>query len=117
MRGKVQVFRNGVSSGEVPAEITNGFVGLRGFSISHQQTVVEVKADSTGKVKRVAKGAAKVTGKVVDKKGAPLRDARVTLQNGGTVVLTNAQGVFTLDSLPSGTQAVEVRKLGYSVAE
>jgi len=117
MTGKVQVFRNGVSSGEVPAEITNGFVGLRGFSISHEQQVVEVKADSTGKVKRIAKGSAKVTGKVVDKKGAPLRDARVTLQGGGGVVLTNAQGVFTLDSLPSGTQSVEVRKLGYSVAE
>jgi hypothetical protein len=32
-------------------------------------------------------------------------------------VLTNANGVFTLDSLPSGTQSLEVRKLGYAVAE
>ena len=118
MTGKVQVFRNGVSSGEVPAEITNGFVGLRGFSIvgQHQQ-VVEVKGDS-GKVQRIVKGAAKVTGKVVDKKGQPLRDARVALQGGtSAVVLTNANGVFTLDSLPSGTQSIQVRKLGYSVQE
>lgn len=117
MSGKVQVFRNGVSSGEVATEVTNGFLALRAFSIvsAHQQ-IVEVKNDS-GKVRRIAKGAAKVTGRVVDKKGQPLRDARVTLQGGGPPVLTNASGQFTLDSLPSGTQAIEVRKLGYSVTE
>jgi hypothetical protein len=116
MSGKVQVFRNGVSSGEVPAEVTNGFLGLRAFSIATHQAVVEVKTDS-GKIRRVAKGSAKVTGRVVDKKGQPLREARVTIQGGLKPVLTNANGVFTLDSLPSGTQALEVRKLGYSVAE
>lgn len=117
MTGKVQVFRNGVSSGEVPAEVTNGFLGLRAFSIESQhQAVVEVKNDS-GKVRRVAKGSAKITGRVLDKKGLPLREARVTIQGGGAPVLTNTNGVFTLDSLPSGTQSLEVRKLGYSVAE
>ena len=72
MTGKVQVFRNGVSSGEVPAEVTNGFLALRGFSIvSQHQAVVEVVNDS-GKVRRIAKGSAKVTGRVLDKKGQPL---------------------------------------------
>ena len=118
MSGKVQVFRNGVSSGEVPAEVTNGFLALRGFTIvSQHQAIVEVKGDS-GKIKRVAKGTARVSGRVVDKKGQPLRDARITLQGGGMVVaLSKANGEFTLDSLPSGTQAIEVRKLGYSVTE
>jgi hypothetical protein len=117
MSGKVQVFRNGVSSGEVPAEVTNGFLALRGFTIvSQHQTMVEIKGDS-GKVKRVARGTARVSGRVLDKKGQPLRDARVALQGGGTVALSRANGEFTLDSLPSGTQAIEVRKLGYSVTE
>ena len=58
-----------------------------------------------------------VTGRVLDKKGQPLREARVTIQGGDKPVLTNANGVFTLDSLPSGTQSLEVRKLGYAVAE
>jgi hypothetical protein len=117
MSGQVQVFRNGISSGEVPAEVTNGFLALRGFTIvSQHQTVVEVKGDS-GRVKRIAKGSARVTGRVMDKKGQPLRDARITLQGGGTVTLSKANGEFTLDSLPSGTQAIEVRKLGYSVTE
>jgi hypothetical protein len=117
MSGKVQVFRNGVSSGEVPAEVTNGFVALRAFSIVAQhQGMAEVKSDS-GKLKRYAKGSARVTGKVVDKRGQPLRDARVMLQGGGEVAITKPNGEFVLDSLPSGTQALNIRKLGYSVTE
>jgi hypothetical protein len=116
MSGKVQVFRHGVSSGEVPVEVTNGALALRSFSVAANQTVVEVKGDS-GKMKRVAKGTARVTGKVMDKKGQPLAGARVMLQGGGTAAVTKSNGEFTLDSLPSGTQAIEVRKIGYSVTE
>jgi hypothetical protein len=117
MSGKVQVFRNGVSSGEVPAEVSNGFLALRGFSVvGKHDTMVAIKTDS-GKTKMVARGVAKVSGRVMDKKGQPLRDARVMLQGGGEVVLTKANGEFALDSLPSGTQALEIRKLGYTVTE
>jgi hypothetical protein len=116
MDGKVQVYRNKVSSGEVPITIDNGFLALRSFTVAGHQTVVEVQGDS-GKMKRVAKGAARVTGRVVDKTGKPLVGARVQLQSGGEVTLTKNNGDFTLDSLPSGTQALEIRKLGYSVAE
>jgi hypothetical protein len=117
MTGKVQVFRNGVSSGEVPTEAASGFLALRAFSIvSAHQTVVEVTNDS-GRVKRIAKGSARVTGRVLDKKGQPLSGARVMLQGGGTTAITKPNGEFVLDSLPSGTQALEVRKLGYSVTE
>ena len=116
MSGKVQVFRNGVSSGEVVAGVTNGFLALRAFSISSQTRVAEVKDDS-GKVKRIAQGSARVTGVVVDKTGKPLSGARVMLQGGGAVAISRANGEFALDSLPSGTQALEVRKLGYAAAE
>ena len=84
--------------------------------MSQHQAVAEVTNDS-GKVKRIAKGSARVTGKIVDKNGRPLADARVTLQGGGTTVLSRSNGDFTLDSLPSGTQALVVRKLGYAVTE
>jgi hypothetical protein len=118
MSGKVQVFRNGVSSGEVPVEVKNG-IALRAFSIvSKHLAVTEVKNDS-GRVTRVAKGQARVTGKVMDKNGRPLEGARVMLQGGGsgTTAITRANGEFVLDSLPSGTQALVVRKLGYAVTE
>lgn len=116
MDGKVQVFRNGVSSGEVPTTVTN-LVALRSFGImAKAEAVAEVKGDS-GKVRRVVKGNARITGKVVDKLGKPLSGARVALQGSGSVVLSKANGDFTLDSLPSGTQAIEVRKLGYAAAD
>jgi Carboxypeptidase regulatory-like domain len=116
MSGKVQVFRNGVSSGEVPVDAING-VALRAFSIVGQhQAVAEITTDS-GKVKRVAIGSAVITGKVVDKQGRPLAGARVALQGGGKVAISRPNGDFTLDSLPSGTQALGVRKLGYQATE
>jgi hypothetical protein len=116
MTGKVQVFRNGVSSGEVPAEVTNGFLALRAFSIASQKQIAEVKGDS-GKVVKIAQGSARVTGKVVDKTGKPLGGARIMLQGGGAAAVSRPNGEFTLDSLPSGTQALEVRKLGYAAAD
>ncbi|MGH9887055.1 MAG: carboxypeptidase regulatory-like domain-containing protein [bacterium] len=116
MTGKVQVFRNGVSSGEVPVEVKNG-VAVRAFSIvAKHMAVAEVKNDS-GKVTRIAKGSARVTGRVTDKNGRPLEGARVMLQGGGATAITKASGEFTLDSLPSGTQALVIRKLGYAVTE
>ena len=39
------------------------------------------------------------------------------LQGGIATAVTRANGEFTLDSLPSGTQAIVVRKLGYGVTE
>ena len=116
MSGKVQVFRGGVSSGEVPVEMTSSLVLPRAFSVAQHQTVAIVKGDS-GKVIRIAKGTARVTGKVVDKHGQPLSGARITLQGGGETVISKTNGEFALDSLPSGTQALEVRKLGYAVTD
>jgi hypothetical protein len=96
----------------VPAEVTN-MVAIRGFTVAATQVVAEVKGDS-GKMRKVAKGSARVTGVVLNKAGKPLVGARVALQGGGTPVITGTGGNFTLDSLPSGTQALEVRKLGYA---
>ncbi|HEY4219290.1 MAG TPA: carboxypeptidase regulatory-like domain-containing protein [Gemmatimonadaceae bacterium] len=118
MTGKVQVFRNGVTTGEVPVETTGGYLAMRGFTVGSatSQTVAVVKSDS-GKVKRVALGSAVLTGKVVNKKGDPLGGARVTLQGQFRTVVASPNGTFKLDSLPSGTQSVEVRRLGYSFTE
>lgn len=115
MSGKVQVFRNGVSSGEVPIEVTGG-LALRAFSIASTKQIAETKGDS-GRVVKVAKGTSRVTGVVVDKTGKPLAGARVMLQGGGATAISKSNGEFVLDSLPSGTQALDVRKLGYAATE
>jgi hypothetical protein len=43
-----------------------------------------------------------------------VESARVSIEGSPSVSLTNARGEFVLDSLPSGTQSVEVRKIGYA---
>jgi hypothetical protein len=116
MTGKVQVVRNGVTTGEVPVETSGGYLAMRGFTVAATQVVAVVKNDS-GKVKRVAVGTAVATGRIINKKGEPLGGARVTLQGQFRTVVAAANGTFTLDSLPSGTQSLEVRRLGYSLAE
>jgi hypothetical protein len=116
MSGKVQVFRNGVSSGEVPIAVTRS-IALRAFTIVAKHEVIAEVTNDSGKTRKVAKGSAKVTGKVVDKNGRALEGARVMLQDGKDVAITKANGEFSLDSLPSGTQALVVRKLGFGVTE
>jgi hypothetical protein len=110
--GKVQVFRNGISSGEVATEIEQGSLGLRSFSIAADHVVTTV-GDSGAATRRVYRGTARIAGMVVDKQGQPVAGARVTVQGSGVIAVSRATGDFALDSLPAGTQSLEVRKLGY----
>jgi hypothetical protein len=118
LTGKLQVFRGGVSSGEVPVELNDSFLALRSMSISSTATVIAAAPNDSGKrpPPRIL-GSAKLTGRVVTKAGQPLVGARVGLQGMSAATLTKANGEFTMDSLPSGTQTLEVRQLGYSPTE
>jgi len=141
MSGKLQVFREGVSSGEVPVETKEDgtLLALRSMSIASQENVQITMApvDTTKKVPgdsapppqrgrvtntakaavRVVKGRARITGRVTNNVGEPVAGARVDLQGTTSATLTRANGEFTLDSLPSGTQTIEVRKLGFQLTE
>ena len=122
MSGKLQVFRNGVQTGEVPVELGGQsgtqLLAMRSMSISSTSTVVTASSSDTGgKTVTIVKGRARVTGRVTNKYGQPISGARVELQNTGAATKTRANGDFTLDSLPSGTQTLEVRQLGFSPTE
>ena len=123
MSGKLQVFRGGVQTGEVPVDLggTSGssqLLAMRSMSISSTSQVVAVATTDTGaKPATVIRGHARVTGKVLNKYGQPIVGARVELQNTGAATKTRANGDFTLDSLPSGTQTLEVRQLGFAPTE
>lgn len=45
--------------------------------------------------------------------GEPFADARIVVPDAGATAITDAQGRFVLDSLPSGTWVVEARAIGY----
>jgi len=115
--GKLQAQRkDGGTTAEVSVAQEDGLLALRSMSVA-PLTVAATTTDSTGKKTTVAKGAARVLGRVVNKQGVPVEGARVTLNGTGASTLTRAGGEFLLDSLPAGTQAITVRHLGYAPTE
>jgi hypothetical protein len=112
--GKLQVFRNGVSTGQVDVDV-QGALALRSLTIAAAR--VATVEDSAGRTRRFLSGDSRLSGRVLSPSGAPVQSARVSIEGGRSVALTNERGEFFLDSLPSGTQSVEVRKIGYASTE
>jgi hypothetical protein len=115
--GKLQAQRkDGGTTAEVSVEQEDGLLALRSMSVA--PLAVASTTDSTGKpAARVQKGSARVVGRVINKQGAPLANARVTLNGTDASTVTRSGGDFVLDSLPAGTQAITVRHLGYAPTE
>ena len=115
--GKLQAQRkDGGTTAEVAITQEDGLLALRSMSVA--PLPVAAGTDSAGKkATTVAKGAARVLGRVVNNRGVPVENARVTLNGTGASALTRANGEFVLDSLPAGTQAITVRHLGYAPTE
>ena len=120
--GKVQVLRGALTSGEILIQFGDDLFFMRNMSIAAPGAVA-VHIDSSGQHPDSAKrkgpvvtmlGTARLTGKVINKAGAPLVGARVQLDGTNRVAVTRANGEFNLDSLPPGTQNVTARLLGYA---
>jgi hypothetical protein len=62
-------------------------------------------------------GTAAVSGVVLGEGGRPLEDVEVRVVNARPVARTDAAGRFTLNNLPSGTQLLGVRRIGYLVGD
>jgi hypothetical protein len=112
--GKLQAQRkDGGETAEVTVTQELGVLALRSMSVA---ALPKIAAGDTGAV-QLPRGAARVTGKVVNRSGAPVANARVGLMGSSAAAMTKANGEFVLDSLPAGTQALVVRQLGYSPTE
>jgi hypothetical protein len=59
-------------------------------------------------------GEAILSGRVVNKDGAPVADATVSVQGTKISTVTGPDGLFRLVGLPSGTRAVYVRRVGFT---
>jgi Carboxypeptidase regulatory-like domain/TonB-dependent Receptor Plug Domain len=114
--GKLQAQRkDGGTTAEVSVTQEEGLLALRSMSVA---PLAVATTDSAGKATpKVLKGSARVMGRVINKQGAPVGGARVTLNGTGASTLTRESGDFVLDSLPAGTQAITVRHLGYAPTE
>ena len=105
-------------SGAVELQLPAGGLLLRDFLVSRADSLVPVYDDSSA-VKGVLplpmlrRGAARVSGVVHNDKGKPVANAQVSVPGTGVDGRTEETGTFQLGGLPSGTQTVEVRAIGF----
>jgi hypothetical protein len=105
-------------SGAVELQVPAGGLLLRDFLVSRADSVVAVYDDSSA-VKGVLplpmlrRGSARVSGVVHNDKGKAVANAQVTVPGTGMEARTAETGTFQLGGLPSGTQTVEVRAIGF----
>ncbi|MES2180402.1 MAG: carboxypeptidase regulatory-like domain-containing protein [Gemmatimonadota bacterium] len=116
--GKLQAQRkDGGATAEVTVTQSDGMLALRSMSVA--ALVKAVATDSTGAPQPIGplKGSARMIGRVLTATGAPVADARVSVMGASSAAQTRSDGTFVLDSLPSGTQALVIRRLGYGPTE
>ncbi len=72
--------------------------------------------DSAGDVAEMVAlgGTARVEGRVVNDRGAPIDGAQINLSIAGRAARSGSSGAFALDSLPAGTHVLDLRALGYA---
>jgi hypothetical protein len=102
--GTIQAEHGRVKTAEVP-------VVLRGTAVGIRSLLIRPQADSLATT-----GPSTVVGTVIDTIAMPVADAQVSVEGAAPVALTNARGEFRLDSLPTGTQALVVRRVGFAAA-
>ena len=105
-------------SGIVELHVPAGSLLLRDFLVSKADSEV-AQTDDSSAVKGVLplpmlrRGSARVTGVVHNDKGKPIGNADVSVPGTGLDGRTQDSGTFSLSGLPSGTQTVEVRAIGF----
>jgi len=124
--GNVQAEFNGRKTAEVHVVMDEttplGFQSLRiGTAV-----VADAPVDTTPRAPGAAardttptrlRGPARLTGRVINAAGAPIPNARVDVQGTGAAALSREDGTFGFNDLPSGTQAIVVRQLGFEPVE
>ncbi len=119
INGRMQLSRRGVSSSDIPvATEANSPLTLRAFGLGLSSRRVAGSNDKVGKSVQVLGGNATVRGRVVSQTtGLPIIGARLQMDGTVAVAITRTDGSFTLDSVPTGTQLVSARKIGYGVTD
>jgi len=127
--GTLQADNKGITTSEVRVKFEGEHLVVQGLKIGNSNTVAVSGGDSAkARMKEAAvgksysaatlsKGAAKLTGKVVNAAGTPIVGARVDVLGTAGMTLTGEGGVFRIDSLPSGTQSIVVRQIGLAPVE
>jgi hypothetical protein len=128
VEGTLQADKQGILTAEVRVLFEGQPLVIQGLRIGNANTVSRAE-DDTSKGGRqtttgprlspvvVQRGSAVLSGKVVAANGQPMSGVRVDVIGAPGAALTNDRGEFTLTGLPSGTQTVAARQLGFAPVE
>ena len=127
VEGTLQAEKSGITTAEVKITFIGQPLVIQGLRIGNANKVAQAQVDSaTGVIPgrsvgeqrfsavNYQKGSAVLRGKVVNANGIPIPNARVEVEGTTSRALTNAEGGFTLTELPSGTQSVVARQMGFA---
>lgn len=129
LEGTLQAQHNGISTSEVRVRIEGEELIVQGLKIGNAETVAVASGDTALRRDREAslgrlysgptlqRGNASLTGRVLNGAGNPVVGARVDVIGTPGASLTGANGEFRIDSLPSGTQSVVARQIGFAPVE
>ena len=125
--GSVQAEFNGKKTAEVRVVMDEttplGFQSLRIGTAVVAEAPVDTTPRAPGAPARAdtaptrLRGPARLTGRVINAAGTPVANARVDVQGTGAAALSREDGTFGFTDLPSGTQALVVRQLGFEPVE
>jgi hypothetical protein len=109
LSGTLQAIRGKAQTAEVPIETTDQPLAVRILFLPPVPVAAGAASDSGSTVPRAV-----VTGKVTNAGGVPVSGARVSVQGSESSAATGQDGKFTLTGVLPGTQAILVRRVGYS---
>lgn len=126
VEGTLQAEKSRVTTSEVKLTFQGQPLIVQGLRIGNATTVASVR-DSAGRAggasapvfsaPTIQRGQAVLTGKVLAANGQPMTGARVDVRGTEAVAHTNEAGEFRLTELPSGTQTVVARQIGFAPVE
>lgn len=107
------------ASGPIEVYGASRAVTFQNLAISMSDTTARLSVDSLIETmplatRRRPSGAAVLIGRVVETGGRPIRGARVMLHVGGAAAESDASGAFRLTGLPAGSQAIDIRAIGFT---
>jgi hypothetical protein len=105
------------TTNSIPIAFTQTHLAIQSVAFSdNSDAQLSVSAENGGRnTGRV--GSATVKGTVRDRGGKPIRGAAVGITGALNSTRSDSSGVFTLNNAPSGSQTLQIRKLGFEAVE